>query len=231
MRDIRTITLDLDDTLWAIHPVIERAERMLYEWLGDKYPRITAMFTAEAILKLRDNVVLEYPRQSCDFTFLRRTVLARLGKAAGYGDGLVDDAMTVFSSVRNDVEVFPEVRPALTALREDYYVIALTNGNADIDTIGIRDLFHEVISASSAGAAKPDRKIFDVAVQAGGANAEQTLHVGDHPEVDIVGARNAGLKSAWVNRNGQHWPDHLQRPDAIVRDVGQLLSLLGLGAQ
>lgn len=228
MRDIRTITLDLDDTLWAIQPVIERAERELYEWLRDNYPRITRMHTQDEIHKLREDIVFECPEKSHDFTHLRRTVLGRLGVAAGYGAELVDAAMAVFNALRNDVEVFPEVRPALNSLRQNYCVIAVTNGNANLDTIGIGDLFHEVISAASAGAAKPARQIFDVAVEAGGARSHETLHVGDHPEVDVVGASNAGLKSVWVNRDGQEWPDHLQRPDGIVKDVGELLSLLGV---
>ena len=231
MRGIRTITVDLDDTLWAIRPVIERAENKLYDWLRDKYPRITDMFTQEAILELRENVAPEHPGKSHDLTFLRRAVLSRLGRAAGYGEQPVEGAMAVFSALRNDVEVFPEVRPALSALGQDYCVIAVTNGNANLDTIGIRDLFHEVISAASAGVAKPARGIFEVAVQAGGAQPHETLHVGDHPEVDVIGANEAGLRSVWVNRDGHDWPDHLQRPDGIVRDVGELLALLGVGRQ
>jgi len=228
MRDIRTITLDLDDTLWAIHPVIERAETGLYDWLREHYPRVTEIFSQADILAMRARVAVEAPNKAHDFTFMRRTVLGRLGDAAGYGQALVDGAMTVFNAMRNDVEVFPEVRPALHALRRNYCVIAVTNGNANLDTIGIGDLFHDVVSAASAGCAKPAREIFDVAVKAGGADAGQTLHVGDHPEVDVVGAKNAGLKSVWVNREGSGWPDHLQRPDAIVKDVGELLSVLGV---
>jgi putative hydrolase of the HAD superfamily len=231
VRDIRTITLDLDDTLWAIRPVIERAEQALHDWLSAEYPRIGEMFSAEDIIELREAVIAEHWERNHDFTFLRRVILARLGVAAGYGDGLVDDAMAVFSAARNDVEVFPEVRPTLSALREEYCVIAVTNGNADVDRIGISDLFHEVISASSAGAAKPSRRIFETAVQAGGASPDQTLHVGDHPEVDVAGANEAGLKSVWVNRHGHDWPDHLRPPDGVVRDVGELLDLLGVEAR
>ena len=93
----------------------------------------------------------------------------------------------------------------------------------------LRDLFDDVVAAASVGAAKPAQAIFDVAVEAGGAGHHETLHVGDHPEADVVGANAAGLKSVWVNRNGDIWPDHLQRPDAIVNDIGELLSILGVG--
>lgn len=230
MQGIRTITLDLDDTLWSIHPVIVRAEKALYEWLGEHYPRITALFSPEDLAQLREDVVSEHWDKSHDFSFLRRTVLGHIGQQAGYGDEPIDGAMTVFHALRNDVDVFPEVRPALSALGEKHCVIAVTNGNANLERIGLRDLFDDVVSATSAGAAKPAQEIFDVAVSAGGAGHHETLHVGDHPEVDVAGANDAGLKSVWVNRSGADWPDHLQRPDAIVKDVGELLSLLGVSS-
>jgi len=228
MQDIRTITLDLDDTLWAIHPVIMRAEKALYAWLQENYPRITERFSPQDLMQMREDVVTEYRDKGHDFTFLRRKVLGQVGAAAGYGEAPVDGAMALFSAYRNDVELFPEVRPALSVLGEKFSVIAVTNGNANLDTIGIRDLFDDVVSASSAGVAKPAREIFDVAAKAGGAANHETLHVGDHPEVDVVGASNAGLKSVWVNRHGDDWPDHLQRPDGIVKDIGELLALLGI---
>lgn len=228
VNDIRAITLDLDDTLWEIHPVIHRAERRLYEWLGENYPRITAMNSRNAILQQRARIADEFPQHSHDYTFMRRTVLGRLGIAADYGDGLVDDAMQVFDAARNDVTIYPEVRPALSALRKKYVLVAVTNGNADLEKIGIDDLFHEFVSARTAGAAKPAQKIFDAAVQAAGVGAAQTLHVGDHPEFDVQGAQSAGLRSVWVNRSGQAWPSGLSKPDGIVTHVGQLQGLLDM---
>ena len=226
MNDIRAITMDLDDTLWEIHPVIHRAERRLYEWMGKYYPRITEKYSREAILEQRQAIAVEFPQRNHDYTFLRRTVLSRAGVAAEYGEQFVDEAMEIFDAVRNDVVIFPEVRPALEALRDDYVLIAVTNGNANLQKIGIDDLFHDVVSARSAGIAKPAPEIFDVAVRAGGAKAHQTLHVGDHPEIDVAGARAAGLPSVWVNRSGQRWPKEFAKPDGIVTHVGQLQSLL-----
>jgi len=226
MNKIRAITMDLDDTLWEIHPVIHRAERRLYEWLGKHYPRITQKFSRDGILEQRKAIALEFPQQAHDYTFLRRTVLGRIGALANYDEQFVDEAMEVFDEVRNDVVVFPEVRPALEALRNDYKLIAVTNGNSDLQKIGIDDLFHDVVSARAAGVAKPAPKIFDIAVRAGGARAHETLHVGDHPEIDVEGARAAGLRSVWVNRNGQPWPKEFAKPDGIVTHVGQLQSLL-----
>ena len=72
---------------------------------------------------------------------------------------------------------------------------------ADLEKIGIREFFDDVVSASMAGAAKPARPIFDAAVKAGGATAEQTLHVGDHPLYDVHGARLAGLQTVSKQAN------------------------------
>lgn len=226
MNDIRAITIDLDDTLWEIHPVIHRAERLLREWLQAHFPRVTEQFSPDAARELRRDVAAEHPEQRHDLTFLRRAVLRRMGEAAGYRDDFVDAAMEVFSEARNAVDVFPEVRPALSDLRERYVLVAVTNGNADLARIGIADLFDDFVSAGMAGAAKPDRQIFDAAVAAAGATPAQTLHVGDHPHYDVDGARQAGLRTAWVNRTAAAWPDDLRRPDVIVEHVGQLHRLL-----
>ncbi len=226
VHDIRTITLDLDDTLWAIAPVIARAEQHLYEWFGERFPRIVEQFSMTDILEMRNQVIKEHPARACDFTFLRRAVIGRLGQESGYDDLPVDEAFLVFDEVRNDPELFPDVRPALVSLRRRFTLVAVTNGNANLEKIGIHDLFDDFVSASTAGAAKPDRRIFDAAVSAGGATGPQTVHVGDHPEIDVQGARDAGLKTVWINRDGEDWPDGLEAPDGVVSDLRELDRIL-----
>ena len=228
MNDIQTITLDLDDTLWEIHPVIKRAEERLYAWLGENYPRITQMYEPTDLREVRLQVIEEFADQSHDLTFLRKTVLGRVGVSAGYATDFTDAAFEVFDEVRNDVELFAEVIPTLELLRQHFTVIAVTNGNANLEAIGIDHLFSDSVTAAMAGAAKPARQVFEMAVRAGGASAEQTLHVGDHPLYDVDGARNAGLRTAWVNRNSGVWPDELDNPDIEVLHVGELPALLGI---
>ena len=226
MRGIRTITIDLDDTLWPIAPVIARAEKRTRAWLAEHYPRVTEMYTPEAMMQVRAEVIEQHKDKAHDLYFLRRTVLGRISKAAGYGTSMVDDAFAIFNEERNIVDVFPDVRPALTRIRRSFRIVALTNGNADLEKIGLRELFDDVISAVDAGAAKPERKIFDQAVRAGGADHAETLHVGDHPEADVHGARQAGLRAVWVNRVGHTWPEELPEPDGVVEELGALAELL-----
>lgn len=223
MQTIQVITLDLDDTLWEIHPVIHRAERRLYEWMGEEYPRIVDQYSREALAGFRREVVKEFPHLSHDYTFLRRTVLGRAAESSGYSGDFVDQAMDVFDQERNAVDIFPEVIPTLEALSRDYTLVAVTNGNARLDMIGIDHLFHHMVSARDAGAAKPAPAIFTKAMEVSGGTPATTLHVGDDPHMDVVGAQGAGLRAVWVNRNNSDWPDeHAVLPDLEVRHIGEI---------
>ena len=231
MDRIRAITLDLDDTLWAINPVIHEAESRLWAWLSERYPRIPQRFSARDMLTMRQEVIEEYWDRSHDFRFLRKKVLTRVAVEAGYSDELVEPAFDVFDAARNEVELYPDVLQELEWLYEEFKVVAVTNGNANLETIGIRHLFHDVVTAVDAGAAKPAPEIFAAAAAATGRSAHEILHVGDHPETDIDGARQAGFRTAWINRNGEDWPDSLDDPDAVVTSMTELRELLqGAGA-
>jgi len=227
LHRIRAITLDLDNTLWEIEPVIHNAEAALWSWLGENYPRIPEAFSARDVAVLREVTVEKYwKHKSHDFRFLRKKVLEILASDAGYSSELVDPAFQVFDDARNEVDLFPDVLPVLEHLYANFTVVAVTNGNANLKTIGIRHLFHHVVTAAGAGAAKPARRIFDVAISKAGVSPEEILHVGDHPEIDIDGGRQAGLRTAWVNRTDAEWPDHLPKPDVTVSTISEIREIL-----
>ena len=102
----------------------------------------------------------------------------------------------------------------------------MTNGNANLEKIGIAELFDDFVSARTVGAAKPSPKIFSAAIDAGGASPDETLHVGDDPHVDVHGARGAGMRAVWINRNGHTWPASLDEPDGTISDLFELDRLL-----
>ncbi|MEM8817793.1 MAG: HAD family hydrolase, partial [Pseudomonadota bacterium] len=195
MQDIRVITLDLDDTLWDILPVIRRAETALNDWLAEHYPRIPRRWPRERAAELRQEVLQRHADKAHDLTFLRKQVIAAMARDAGYAASLSEAAFAVFDEHRNRLELFPDARPALEKLKSRYRLIAVTNGNADLRKIGIDELFDGFVSARLAGASKPDARIFDAAVAAGGALPSETLHVGDHPDQDVGGAQRAGLRA------------------------------------
>jgi putative hydrolase of the HAD superfamily len=226
LHRIRAITLDLDNTLWPIDPVIRRAEAALWEWLTDNYPRIPATVSPEALIEMREAVIEEHWEKSHDFRFLRKKVLEQVADISGYTAELVDPAFEVFDRARNEVDLYPDVMPGLENLASDFTLIAVTNGNANLEAIGLRHLFDDVVAAAEAGFAKPARQIFDQAIMRSGYSHAEILHVGDHPETDVNGAREAGLRTAWINRNGDDWPDDLPEPDAVVTTIPELHDVL-----
>ena len=85
----------------------------------------------------------------------------------------------------------------------------------EYDLVGIMDMPSNVNAAA-----------VSLAVSAGGATGCQTLHVGDNPEIDIQGARDAGLKTVWINRDDEDWPDELDAPDGVISDLRELDRIL-----
>lgn len=224
---VAAICFDLDDTLWPITPVIERAENRLYAWLAENYPRITAAYSRDEMRSLRTRVADEYPAQSHDVTFLRKTALARHAEEAGYSAQMVEDAFEIFLRARHEVTLFDDVLPALERLQVSYRLIAITNGNADLRIIGLDHFIGHTITARDVGAGKPDRAIFAAAITRTGVAPERMVHVGDDPHYDIKGAKDAGLGTIWVNRTEKPWPSAETPPDAEIRNLGELVALLG----
>lgn len=63
--------------------------------------------------------------------------------------------------------------------------------------IGIADAFAAIIDSGRVGFEKPDRRIFDYALEAVGAAGAEAIHIGDSWDADIVGARAAGWRAIW----------------------------------
>jgi putative hydrolase of the HAD superfamily len=219
----RVISLDLDDTLWPVGPVIASAETVLLDWLKARYPRAVRSHTLESMRAARARIAIQHPERSHDLTFLRRQALARQLAAVGYPESLCDEAMEVFHEARNRVEFYDDVRPALARLRGAYRLFALSNGNADLVRCGIGHLFDGHVTAISAGAAKPDARIFAALAEMAGVSPAEVLHVGDDPLADVVGARQAGMQTVWLNRDSRTWPVALAPPARTISTLAEIL--------
>lgn len=68
---------------------------------------------------------------------------------------------------------------------------------------GIEDYFDHVILSESAGALKPDPKIFEYALKQNNAEKHETLMIGDSFEADITGAVSSGIDAIYLNLNGK----------------------------
>jgi len=226
---IRLLTIDLDDTLWPCAPVIRAAEDAVLAWLAAVAPRLAAAHDHESLRRHRRALMARHPHLAHDLSWVRRAALAELLDEFGYPADLANDGMVVFSEYRNKVEPYEDVAPALHALAMQYRLVSMTNGNADVARSPLVGLFHHSLTAAEAGAAKPHPAIFRRALEWAGVRAEQALHVGDDPELDVAAARRCGMAAVWVNRGHRAWPAALEPPALTVTDLHQLRHWLARG--
>jgi len=228
VQHITTIILDLDDTLWDLPAVILHAERTIYRWFGENYPDISRQFTIEDIRQLRNDVAEDHPDMGHDLMYLRDQTYRRLAAATGYPEAMSKDAFDVFQEARNQVVLYEDVLPALQLLGARYQMATLSNGNADLDAVGINGHFVASWSARDLGRAKPDPDVFIQVCEHLNVQPEQVLHIGDDPYNDVEAPRNAGMSAVWVNRRGRDWPEDLVPPADEISSLMQLQGILGV---
>ena len=224
LSEVRAIAFDLDNTLWDVEPVLERAEERLAAWLQQHCPRI-ALSRAE-MRAAREQLARREPHNAHDVSYLRITALAAQARAHGYDERIASQAFEVFLAARNEVEIFPDVAPALARLRRRYALASLSNGNADLERIGLGRVFTVSLNARQIGAAKPDRRCFERLAQELQLAAGEIAYVGDDPQLDVAAARAAGLRTVWMNRRALEWPQQLAPADMTVADCAQLAAVL-----
>lgn len=224
---IRAITLDLDDTLWPIWPTIHRAEAVLLQWLQEHAPATAQVFdTPQALRTIRERVGRDRPDLRYDLSALRRESIRLALTQAGDDPALAQPAFELFFAERQRVQLFDDALPALQFLAARWPVIAVSNGNADVECIGIGHFFHDTFNMLRVDAAKPQARIFQAAIHAVDAAAHEVVHIGDDPVLDVMGARNAGIQHAiWLNRDGRDWPVP-QTPPTTIASLTQLCQIL-----
>lgn len=200
------LTLDLDDTLWPIGPTLARAEQALADWLAREAPATAAAWPPARMLVLREQVGRAHPALAHDLSALRRLTLEQALRSAGDDPGRAGEAFEVFLAARQRVDLYPGVAEALDRLAARWPLYALSNGNADLAKTGVGRWFRGSLSAREAGVAKPDPRIFHQACQRLGQTPAAVLHIGDDLRADVLGARAAGLRAAWLRPAAQADP-------------------------
>jgi 2-haloalkanoic acid dehalogenase type II len=218
-RSIRAVTLDLDDTLWPCEPTLLRAERLALEWLTERAPEVIAPWSIDRLRERRMAIHAARPELKHDFVTIRRLALQEVFRAAGADDAqalaVIEGSLDVYMAARHQVELYPEVRACLERLSTQYRIASLSNGNACLVQIGLDHLFHAMIAAHTHGASKPDPAFFHLACRELGCEPQEVVHLGDDIELDIRGARGAGLHAVWINRASHSWPGD-DVPDTVA---------------
>jgi putative hydrolase of the HAD superfamily len=140
------------------------------------------------------NLVLEYAGVApCDRTDLALADLRRY-----------HDTMNLWETVPDHVP------HALRALKARHRLVVVSNANGTLhhafERLGLMPLVDDVLDSAVEGIEKPDPRLFQIALARSGGKAATTVHVGDMYEIDVAGARAAGIRPLFIDSAGLY-PD------------------------
>jgi putative hydrolase of the HAD superfamily len=130
------------------------------------------------------------------------------------------------------LRLYPHVREVLDMLRERYPLAVVTDAQsayarAELHKVGLLDYFDPIVVSGDHGYRKPDRRLFQLALDTMSVAAEHALYVGNDMHRDIFGAQEAGMTTVMVESD-QGADVHLDCvPDYRITDLRDLLTILG----
>ena len=231
LRPIKAITFDLDDTLYDNYPVIRKTTAESHAALQAYHPALSD-FSEEAYQVLRNELLLREPDIGHDVTEWRRRsvelAMFNAGLSSAEARAGADKVMAVFAHWRSQVEMPEETHLTLAALAEHVPLVAITNGNAEPEKLGLDRYFQFSLRAGPHGRAKPWQDMYHLAAQRLAIAPENILHVGDDLITDVAGSLRCGMQACWINlRQG----NLMQMKEARLLphvEISQLASLIAL---
>lgn len=163
----------------------------------------------------------------------RREVWRDSLAACGVDDeALAAELGTAFRAARRTGEIVdPEAAGVLADLARDHRIALVTNGAPDVqrEKLGrttFARYFHAIVISAELGIGKPDPRIFQAALKAIDAVVGDAVMIGDSLPRDVAGARSAGLRAIWIDRDGTSPRADDPVPDARVRALSELRAAL-----
>ena len=124
---------------------------------------------------------------------------------------------------------FPGLIEMLTTLKQQGYLLGIiTNGRGKfqdraISGLGIRDYFDTILISEIEQVRKPQPEIFHRAIDRLGVLAQASVFVGDNPEADILGAKNAKMRTIWTRNS--HWLEP-KEADATIDELCEIPAIV-----
>ena len=228
--DITTISFDADGTLFDFERVMRASLGIILDQMVKLAPKAAGALTVDDLVAIRDRVADEWRGQGQSHEAIRLEAFRRtLERLRHPNEALAYQLNAQYMRHRfSDIRAYDDVLPALSILRDRFKLGIISNGNSYPDRCGLEGFFQFHAMSQDHGVEKPDPLLFRLAMEEAGCAAEQMLHVGDSLHTDILGARNAGALSVWLNRRG------IPNDTGIVVEhelssLGQLPRLLGIG--
>ncbi|MFM2588322.1 5-amino-6-(5-phospho-D-ribitylamino)uracil phosphatase YigB [Vibrio sp. TBV020] len=231
LKPIKAMTFDLDDTLYDNRPIIRQVEAQMAQWIHHHHPvsatkplgwwhELKMRLAQQDDWLLNDVTLWRFKQIECG--------LRELGYSEEQAKQAAHDAIEQVHRLRSDFTVPQEAHQVLKQLATHLPLVAITNGNVDVEKIGLAPYFSLVLKAGPDGYAKPHCDLFDKARSYLALPAENILHVGDHLVSDVVGAKRSGMQACWFNDQGKDiyaCSKSRTLPDVEVNRLHELLLL------
>lgn len=231
LKPIQAMTFDLDDTLYDNRPIIRQVEAQMVRWLHFHHPISTSQ-SLSWWHELKHSLAKQDPWLLNDVTLWRfkqiEQGLFKLGYNESQAKQAASDAIDEVLRLRSDFSVPSEPHRVLAQLSQRLPLVAITNGNVDVDVIGIGEYFSLVLKAGPDGYAKPHGELFAKAQSHLSIAAEHILHVGDHLVSDVLGAKRSGFQACWYNDQGENVGHNKKTrvlPDVEINQLADLVRL------
>ncbi len=224
---ISAISFDGDMTLWDFQKVMRHALKKALAELRRLVPTQSAAdLSVEEMVAIRNRVEEDEQGRIWNMEELRLLAFERTLEQLGRPDrDLPAHLNEIYLKHRfEDIELYPDVIPALDRLAPHYKLGLLSNGNSYPERCGLEGRFAFVVFSQDVQIRKPDRRIFEIAAQKADCPLDELLHVGDSLENDVLGAHGAGAKTVWLNREGRENDSGIR----VEREISSLAELPGL---
>ena len=234
LNPIKAISFDLDDTLYDNWPIIIKAEQAQLDYLHQALEQ-TRHTDTKYWQKFRFNMAKSNPRLNHDLGLLRKTATKAQLLAPELALGLNEQeaehhsqqAFNAFYQQRIKVTIEQDIIKVMEKLAEKLPLVAITNGNACVDTMGLGKVFQfALLAGEKSMAQKPSADMFDEASKRLNIQKENILHIGDSQHSDIQGALKANCMAAWINPEHKLLTTQSGLPHIEFQQINQLLTLI-----
>ena len=130
-------------------------------------------------------------------------------------------------------KLYPDTKMILEALSKKYKLGVIANQSLGtkerLDNWNIGKYFDVVVASAEADCAKPDLKIFNLALEQAGCKPNDAVMIGDRLDNDIVPAKQIGMKTVWVRQGFAKYQiicNESEQPDFIIDSISNILDIL-----